>query len=51
MYTDQRNGSGIPSGVLRSTAGYDNNLPRFCNPKKAQSFYKPAGLADNKSSV
>jgi hypothetical protein len=47
MYTDQRNGSGFRAAFSESTASYDNNLPRFCNSKKAQSFYKSAGLADN----
>jgi hypothetical protein len=28
-------------------AGYDNNLPGFCNPEMPQSFYKSTGLADN----
>lgn len=37
----------VASGVLRSTAGYDNNLPRFCKPQPGQSFYKSAALADN----
>ena len=37
----------VASGVLRSTAGYDNNLPVFCKPRQRQSFYKSATLADN----
>jgi hypothetical protein len=28
-------------------AGYDNNLPGFCNREMPQSFYKSTGLADN----
>jgi hypothetical protein len=37
----------VASGALRLTAGYDNNLRRFCKPQHGQSFYKSAALADN----